>query len=575
MNLFAFIQKWSTSLFATQLRGFLRWSPSTIQSELLLPIQNPALPYVGPISGGLRAGTALYIKGVAGTTGDRFSVNFKTGQGDNDDIAFHFNPRYNSDVVMNTFRNGGWEAAEELGPDNPFKMGEAFEIFFVFKPEGYLVYVNGREYFLFKHRIPLEKVSVLNIDGDVVVNLAGFIQNWYSFGFLRWGISTIQSEFLLPVQNPSIPYVSKIPEGLKAGLALYFHGVAGTTGDRFSINFKTGRSDKDDIAFHFNPRYNSIVALNSFKNGGWEAEESVPDNPFKMGQAFEMFIVIKPEGYQVYVNGKEYYLFKHRIPLEKVSVINIEGYVTMNLFAFIQNWDRSSFCMKLKVLVRSASSNIFSQLLHPVKNPKMPYVGPIPGGVKPGMCFYLQGTVPSNAAGFSINFSAGQGENDDIAFHFNPRLNAKVVLNTFRKKWETEEHAPTNPFKKGQAFDLYIFFTPHGYMVHMNGQELCTYKHRMPLDKVNTLSIKADITVGICGFLMGMEGGFMSFSTVKQTQPIMVGGCISGSTQHSHQVMGGACLPPLTTHHGSFPHPHGHPHGHGHGRGHGLGHHKK
>lgn len=38
------------------------------------------------------------------------------------------------------------------------------------------VYVNGKEYYLFKHRIPLENVAALNIKGDIVVNIGGFIQ---------------------------------------------------------------------------------------------------------------------------------------------------------------------------------------------------------------------------------------------------------------------------------------------------------------------------------------------------------------------------------------------------------------
>ncbi|KAL0168582.1 hypothetical protein M9458_036804, partial [Cirrhinus mrigala] len=104
----------------------------------------------------------------------------------------------------------------------------------------------------------------------------------------------------------------------------------------FEVNFKTGQSGNDDIAFHFNPRMDQKVAMNSFRNGGWEAEESVSDNPFKKGEAFEMFTLIRSEGYQVYVNGKELYTFKHRIPLEKVSTLNINGDVAVDLSGFIQ-----------------------------------------------------------------------------------------------------------------------------------------------------------------------------------------------------------------------------------------------
>jgi len=43
------------------------------------------------------------------------------------------------------------------------------------------------------------------------------------------------------------------------------------------------------------------VAMNSSTNGKWAAEESVSDNPFKKGEDFEMFFIIKSEGYQVIV----------------------------------------------------------------------------------------------------------------------------------------------------------------------------------------------------------------------------------------------------------------------------------
>ncbi len=39
--------------------------------------------------------------------------------------------------------------------------------------------MNGKELYTFKHRIPLEKVSTLNISGDVAVNLSGFMQVSY------------------------------------------------------------------------------------------------------------------------------------------------------------------------------------------------------------------------------------------------------------------------------------------------------------------------------------------------------------------------------------------------------------
>lgn len=68
---------------------------------------------------------------------------------------------------------------------------------------------------------------------------------------------------------------------------------------RFSINFQTGQNKYDDTAFHFNPWIGQYVYLNSFQNGNWEVKECIPDECFARGEAFNMFIVIKTDGYEV------------------------------------------------------------------------------------------------------------------------------------------------------------------------------------------------------------------------------------------------------------------------------------
>ncbi|XP_065138700.1 uncharacterized protein [Paramisgurnus dabryanus] len=465
---------------------------------------------------------------------------------------------------MNSFRNGGWEDEESV-PDNPFNVGQAFEIFIVIKPEGYQVYVNDKEHYLFKHRIPLEKVSVINIEGHVAVNLFAFIQNWEksSFAkhlnvFLQSASSNIISELSLPVKNPTLPYVGPISGGLRPGMAMYLQGVVGSETDPFAVNLKTGQSDKDDIAFHFHFQNNVKAVMNSFRGGKWEAEEFASVPPFKMGELLELLIVIKLEGYQVFVNGYETCLFRHRIPVEKVSALNIVGNVVVNLCGFIQNWSKSSFAVKGMQILNVGSlqcelPSIQSDLLLPVHSPTIPYMGPIRGGVKAGMSLFMHGIVASNADWFSINFLSGQSDKDDIAFQLKPQLNSKVVMNTRRNgEWEAEEYASINPFKKGEAFELLIFFTPHGYQVHVKGQELCMYKHRMPLDKVTALFIDGGVSVGIFSFMMGMEVSFMSPPTVQYTHHGMGGGLISPPTVHHTRMEGGFISLPTVrhTHHG-------------------------
>lgn len=125
---------------------------------------------------------------------------------------------------------------------------------------------------------------------------------------------------------------------------------------RFSINFQTGQNKYDDIAFHFNPWIGQYVYLNSFQKGNWKVKECIPDECFTRGEAFNMFIDINRDGYevcfmnwftviccknsiisysfpfQVYVNNLRHYMFKHRVPLKKVTTLRICGDVSIEFF---------------------------------------------------------------------------------------------------------------------------------------------------------------------------------------------------------------------------------------------------
>uniref|UniRef100_A0A3B1IF24 Galectin n=1 Tax=Astyanax mexicanus TaxID=7994 RepID=A0A3B1IF24_ASTMX len=116
----------------------------------------------------------------------------------------------------------------------------------------------------------------------------------------------------------AIPYVGTIPEGIKPDMAVCFQGTVPADSDQY-----TGSSDGDDVALHFNPLIGQKVTLNSFRNGKWESEESASVEPFTRG------------GYEVFVNGVKHCMFKHRIPVEKVSTLNIGGDVSLNMIGYI------------------------------------------------------------------------------------------------------------------------------------------------------------------------------------------------------------------------------------------------
>ncbi|XP_036420741.1 verrucotoxin subunit beta-like [Colossoma macropomum] len=154
-----------------------RWNLSTIRSEVTHRVSGIGTPYVVAIPEGLKPGIAFFFQGVVHPDGRGFEINLKTGPMDGDDVAFHFNPHFCEEcsVVCDSFRNGRWENPEET-PEGPFSKGGAFDICMAINPEGYEVIVNGHRFCAFSHCIPLKKVSVLNISGDVFMNTFGIIE---------------------------------------------------------------------------------------------------------------------------------------------------------------------------------------------------------------------------------------------------------------------------------------------------------------------------------------------------------------------------------------------------------------
>ncbi|XP_035240195.1 galectin-4-like [Anguilla anguilla] len=127
-------------------------------------INNPIIPYDGPIQGGLKPGMTVYFKGTVNHNITRFHINLQA----HCDRTMHFNPRFKPEqvVVFNTFRHRRWECEERV-QKVPFTPGESFEVLFAVTCEGYQVVVNGAPFYLFKHRIPVQRVTGLQIGGDV------------------------------------------------------------------------------------------------------------------------------------------------------------------------------------------------------------------------------------------------------------------------------------------------------------------------------------------------------------------------------------------------------------------------
>ncbi|MGH0163048.1 UNVERIFIED_CONTAM: hypothetical protein FKN15_043973 [Acipenser sinensis] len=124
-----------------------------------------------------------------------------------------------------------------------------------------------------------------------------------------------------------VPYIGPIYGNLRPGMSVYIHGEVPHRITRFQVNLQCGNYEGCDVALHFNPRFDGWdkVVFNAFQNGSWEGEEKKREMPFRKGENFELIIIVNEEGYQINVNGQEFYLFQHRMPCERVDTLDIAG----------------------------------------------------------------------------------------------------------------------------------------------------------------------------------------------------------------------------------------------------------
>ncbi|XP_017742840.1 PREDICTED: galectin-4, partial [Rhinopithecus bieti] len=297
------------------------------------------LPRGGPQAPG--GGT----RGTSPSCPARFFVNFVVGQDPGADIAFHFNPRFDGwdKVVFNTLQGGKW-GSEERKRSMPFKKGAAFELVFLVLAEHYKVVVNGNSFYEYGHRLPLQMVTHLQVDGDLQLQSINFIGGrlpppqgppmmppYPGPGHCHQQLNSLPTMEGPPVFNPPVPYFGRLQGGLTARRTIIIKGYVPPAGKSFAINFKVGSTG--DIALHINPRMgDGTVVRNSLLKGSWGSEErKITHNPFGPGQFFDLSIRCGSDRFKVFANGQHLFDFTHRLSaFQRVDTVEIQGDVTLS-----------------------------------------------------------------------------------------------------------------------------------------------------------------------------------------------------------------------------------------------------
>ncbi|XP_046533813.1 galectin-9C-like isoform X1 [Equus quagga] len=329
-----------------------------------------------------------------------------------------------------------------------------------------------------------------------------------------------------PYLNPVVPFSGKIQGGLQEGLQITVIGtILPFNGTRFAVNFQIGSSD-NDIAFHFNPRFENggYLVCNTKQNGCWGPEERKMHLPFQRGSPFELIFLVQSSHFQVMLNGSHFVQYPHRVPFHRVDTLSINGIVqlfsisfqntraapVLPAFSAMQFSQAACFPHKPKGRKPQRQTMIHTPLSAPQQmypqnpafppmaypNPAypMPFFTSIPGGLYPSKRIFVSGTVLPSAQRFHINLRSGS----DIAFHLNPRFDENtVVRNTHvNGSWGSEERSLCQkmPFTRSKSFSVCITCEGHCLRVVVDGQHLCDYNHRLKnLSGINNLEVAGDV----------------------------------------------------------------------------------
>ncbi|XP_029349702.1 galectin-3b [Echeneis naucrates] len=135
-----------------------------------------------------------------------------------------------------------------------------------------------------------------------------------------------------PQQSLSVPYSQNLPRGIFDKLLITITGTIKPNADKITLDLSTA----NDIAFHFNPRFNEsgskVIVRNSRVGKKWGKEERALQHfPFVQGQPFEIKILCTNREFKVAVNNSHLLEFKHRITdLISINRLNIHNDLSLS-----------------------------------------------------------------------------------------------------------------------------------------------------------------------------------------------------------------------------------------------------
>lgn len=134
------------------------------------------------------------------------------------------------------------------------------------------------------------------------------------------------------------PYYNNLCNGMPVGTELEISGCVYDDADQIRFDLQCHSSIKARpkieklrmIAMHLNPRFNErTIVFNSMEESEWAEEIRNDDVVFAPGHSFNLLLRSTQTGYNVHVNDRFYYNFKHKLDPASVSCLYVSGRVKL------------------------------------------------------------------------------------------------------------------------------------------------------------------------------------------------------------------------------------------------------
>ncbi|XP_010630831.1 galectin-3 isoform X3 [Fukomys damarensis] len=128
----------------------------------------------------------------------------------------------------------------------------------------------------------------------------------------------------------AVPYDLPLPGGVVPRMLITILGTVKPNANRLALDFKQG----NDVAFHFNPRFNEnnrrVIVCNTKQSNAWGREERQQAFPFEMGKQFKIQVLVEPDHFKVAVNDAHLLQYNHRVRnFTAINKLGISGDITL------------------------------------------------------------------------------------------------------------------------------------------------------------------------------------------------------------------------------------------------------